>query len=300
MQVLVWIVIILVVIFLIWLLKRWIKRLIFIIILLVLAFFIYGIFSPSWAAKLWYNVRTFPNRVTSWISSGKEFLDYDTYKSKVSSIWDEIWDKIWDTISWVTDEIGEIDLSDNVDIDVDSVENKWIEENKNVENVEKDDKSQSAQTIKSFPTHIKFVEISGSNLKTGIESGWVLTWYSKSDLLWVINKYIENNLDDDTDILVTVEYEDDSSDPQKIILQTQKKSTLEIKSDTVSSDLLNKIFDEVYSNEPESDEVSLDEDIVEDSNNQVKNTAQPVKKATSTSLTQKEKEEAEEIFWILF
>jgi hypothetical protein len=30
-------------------------------------------------------------------------------------------------------------------------------------------------------------------------------------------------LDDDTDILVTVEYEDDSSDPQKIILQTQKK-----------------------------------------------------------------------------
>jgi hypothetical protein len=96
--------------------------------------------------------------------------------------------------------------------------------------------------------------------------------------------------------LVTVEYEDDSSDPQKIILQTQKKSTLEIKSDTVSSDLLNKIFDEVYSNEPESDEVSLDEDIVEDSNNQVKNTAQPVKKATSTSLTQKEKEEAEEIF----
>ena len=49
-----------------------------------------------------------------------------------------------------------------------------------------------------------------------------------------------------------------------------------------------------------SDEVSLDEDVVEDSNNQVKDTAQPVKKTTSTKLTQKEQEEAEEIFWILF
>ena len=246
MQVLVWIVIILVVIFLIWLLKRWIKRLIFIVILLVLAFFIYGIFSPSWAAKLWYNVRTFPNRVTSWISSGKEFLDYDTYKSKVSSIWDEIgdkiWDKIWDTISWVTDEIGEINLRDNVDIDINSVENKWIEENKNVENIEKLGKSQSAQTIKSFPTHIKFVEIPGLNWETGIESGWVLTWYSKSDLLWVINKYIENNLDDNTDILVTVEYEDDFSDPQKIILQTQQKSTVNVEQTQSSNSLVDDLF----------------------------------------------------------
>ncbi len=169
-------------------------------------------------------------------------MDYDTYKSKVSSIWDEIWDKIWDTISWVTDEIGEIDLSDNVDIDVDSVENKWIEENKNVENIEKDDKSQSAQTIKSFPTHIKFVEIPGSNLKTGIGSGWVLTWYSKSDLLWVINKYIENNLDDNTDILVTVEYEDEFSDPQKIILQTQPKSVVNMEQTQSSNSLVDDLF----------------------------------------------------------
>ena len=245
MQVVVWIVLILVVIFLIWLLKRWIKRLIFIIILLVLAFFIYGIFSPSWAAKLWYNIRTFPNRVTSWISSSKEFLDYDSYTSKISSIWDDISDKIWDKIGWVTDEIGEIgeiELGDKTDIDVVSVENKWIEDNKSVENVKKDDKSQTAQTIKSFPTHIKFVEIPGLNWESNIESGWVLTWYSKSDLLWVINKYIENNLDDDTDILVTVEYEDDTSDPQKIILQTQPRSSVNVGQEQSSNSLVNDLF----------------------------------------------------------
>jgi hypothetical protein len=37
----------------------------------------------------------------------------------------------------------------------------------------------------------------------------------------IINKYIEKNLDDDTDILVTVEYDDETKNPQKIILQTQ-------------------------------------------------------------------------------
>jgi hypothetical protein len=31
-------------------------------------------------------------------------------------------------------------------------------------------------------------------------------------------------LDDDTDIIVTIEYEDDEFDPEKIILQTQSKS----------------------------------------------------------------------------
>jgi predicted PurR-regulated permease PerM len=86
MQVVVWIVIILLALLLIWLLRKWIKRLIFILILLVLAFFIYGIFNSSGASRLWYNVRTFPQRVTSWISDKKEFLDYDSYKLNLSDV----------------------------------------------------------------------------------------------------------------------------------------------------------------------------------------------------------------------
>ena len=57
---------------------------------MVLAFFIYGIFNPSWASRLWYNVRTFPQRVTSWISDKKEFLDYDSYKLNLSNVWAKI------------------------------------------------------------------------------------------------------------------------------------------------------------------------------------------------------------------
>jgi hypothetical protein len=35
---------------------------------------------------------------------------------------------------------------------------------------------------------------------------------------------VEKNLNDDTDILVTVEYTKDVSNPDKIILETQEKS----------------------------------------------------------------------------
>jgi hypothetical protein len=47
---------------------------------------------------------------------------------------------------------------------------------------------------------------------------------------------------------VTVEYEDDSSDPQKIILQTQSKDSLDTSLNVYdvssSNSLLNKLFDE--------------------------------------------------------
>ena len=244
--------------------------------------------------------------MASWMWSTKEYLDYNTYKSKISSIWDSIWDtvdSIWDKIDLGEDpDIEDLNFDDWLDSDVKSYDydEEDIEKVKESDEKDKSDK----QTIKSFPKSVRFIEIpkldNQSKYENSSDKSWPLTWYSKSDLIWVINKYIEKNLDDNTDILVTVEYEDDSSDPQKIILQTQKKSAWEKKSDIVSSDLLNKIFDEVYSEGTESDEVSLDEYVVEDSDNNVKNTVQPVKKATSTKLTQKEQEEAEEIFWMLF
>jgi hypothetical protein len=106
--------------------------------------------------------------------------------------------------------------------------------------------------------------------------------------------------------LVTVEYEDDSSDPQKIILQTQKKPIWEKHSATVSWDLLDKIFSEVHwedadNNEIDVDEIEKNEDVViEDSNNQVNNVDKSVKETISTKLTKEEQEEAEEILNLLF
>jgi hypothetical protein len=51
-----------------------------------------------------------------------------------------------------------------------------------------------------------------------------VTWYSKSGILRIITKYIEDNLDDNTDILVNVEYDSETKDTQKITLQTQQKT----------------------------------------------------------------------------
>ena len=130
-----------------------------VLVLLALAFFIYGIFNPSWAARLWYNVRTFPSRMASRMWSGKEFLDYNTYKAKISSIWDEIGDKIWDKIGLDEDildvdlnigEKDEVDEGKNVDFDVDKSENN---------DERQDNDSDEKQVIKSFPKSINFVGV---------------------------------------------------------------------------------------------------------------------------------------------
>ena len=181
------------------------------------------------------------------MSPDLEFLDYDNYKIDISSIWDKIWDKIG-----LGD--GEIDLSlgDGDDFEIgeksDEESEIYVEEN-----TEKDEDSQSIekQIIKSFPKSMKFFELpklKESNKQENLipedktEGVWELKWYSKADLIWVINKYIEKNLDDDTDILVTVEYEDDSADPQKIILQTQQRTDWDNYSMVVSWDLLDDLF----------------------------------------------------------
>ena len=237
--------------------------------------------------------------MAGWMWSTKEYLDYNTYKSKISSIWDGIWntvDSIWDKIDLGgNSDIGGLDFDGWLASDV-----KTYDNDENTEQVKRSENSKN-QTIKSFPKSVRFVDF--SQLEGGNKSGnyWLLTWYSKSDLIWVINKYIEKNLDDDTDILVTVEYEDDSSNPQKIILQTQKKSTGEKHLVGDTSDLFNEIFDGTKWEDSGDIEDYLDKDIVSDnSNNQIKDNIQSVKKTTSTKLTQKEQEEAEEILNILF
>lgn len=179
--------------------------------------------------------------MSGWMWSTKEFLDYDSYKSKISSIWDSIWDKV--------ESLGDgiENLGDKIDIDVEFEDGKKdTEQNSEKVDEEKTQESVWKQIIKSFPKPVKFTEF--PEVKEKSEQGnkseniWNLTWYSKSDLLWVINKYIERNLDDDTEILVTVEYEDDSTDPQKIILQTQPISSLEEYQVSSSDSLLDDLF----------------------------------------------------------
>jgi hypothetical protein len=79
-------------------------------------------------------------------------------------------------------------------------------------------------------------------------------------------------LDDDTDILVTVEY-DEISGPQKIILETQQN-----KQHSVSKSMNSSI-----------ETTSIEND-----------NFQYVQKNTSSKLTNKEKKEAEEIYSMLF
>ena len=241
--------------------------------------------------------------MASWMSTGSEFLDYDNYKSKISSIWDKIWDKI----GLGGDDTDETKLDEKVDIDVKTIEEEEKIEEKNTENVEKtEDIPSDDQVIKSFPKSIDFVEI--PELKTEnkeekrSENSWNLTWYSKSDLLWVINKYIEKNLDDDTDILVTVEYEDDSANPQRIILQTQQKGIWEKHSVAVSWDLLDTLFGENETGDKVENIniVSSGSITNEKLDNQKEIKTQSVQKVKSTWLTQKDRKEAEEISSILF
>ena len=181
--------------------------------------------------------------MSGWMSNSSEFLDYDSYKLKISSIWEKIWDKIES-------------IDDNIDNLWEDIDIKVENEEKNLENDSKNNLGNSdetnvsqvewRQTIKSFPKFEKPAKVPELKIKDKqeiISEDWALTWYSKSDLIWVINKYIEKNLDDDTDILVTVEYEDDSGDPQKIILQTQPSNLSELYKSSSSESLINDLFE---------------------------------------------------------
>lgn len=161
-----------------------------------------------------------------WMWSGEELLDYDHYKSKISAIWDEIWEKINLDV-----DIPDIEITDDENVDEDNIEtDEKIDENSE-EKGEETTEIKHWQTIKSFPNSTKLIDLPQIKEDVEVENKTeeksenyeAMTWYSKSDLIWIINTYLEKNLDDDTDILVTVEYQDDNANPDKIILQTQPR-----------------------------------------------------------------------------
>lgn len=294
MQVVARIVIILVAILLIWLLRKWIKRLVFIIILLALAFFIYGIFNPSGASRLWYNVRTFPQRIYSWISD-KAFINYDAYRLDISSVW-----AVWEEENNETD----IDRVRNVtsssrDASTRVTPNKkWNKENS------------WDNTIQSF-ANLEPTITGLSWLKNPIlDKNEIVTWYSKTDVLGIIGKYIESNLDDDTDILVTVEYEDDYNNPNKIVLQTQRKTGWKFHFVSIPRLSVKKVLSWLRNSKSKTVKVvtweteKLGEDIEKSQEkrtdfveNEEKNS---ITNKTYNWLTQSEIRETEEIFSILF
>ena len=207
------------------------------------------------------------------MSSSKEFLDYDSYKLNLPSI---------------KDVDLNVDLGKDSDIEVENDLDKTdkVEENNKSEDIEivdtKEEKSDNDwKTIRSFAgnTSLDFVKMKPLDVKWLIQQSWdVLTWYSKSDLLWIINWYLESNLDDDTDILVTVEYEDENN-PQKIILQTQSR-------------------DENEQSHSAAGVIEIEKkEINQQTKTQVTNAQQ---NKSSNKLTQQEIKEAEEIFSILF
>lgn len=276
---------------------------------MVLAFFIYGIFNPSGASRLWYNVRTFPQRVTSWISDKKEFLDYDSYKLNLSDVWAKIkWNE--ETTSVRNPNVKEEE--ENVQKSDDKIENKTEEK-------------VDEKTIQSFSGLApQFVEVHQPSNKP-VSNDTI--WYSKTDLVWIIGKYVEKNLNDDTDILVTVEYTKDVSNPNKIILETQEKSDDNCSSAYKSRSWLKSLFGwlrrsktetvkvvswsgkktEVKETkfEDEADWVVDDNPVViewqpEKVENPVLNDTSATTQTTSIGLTQSEIREAEQIFGILF
>ena len=122
-----------------------------------------------------------------------------------------------------------------------------------------------------------------------------LTWYSKTDLLKIVSNYVEEKLDENVDILVTIQYEDD--EPQKIILQPQEspKNVLPSNSwlNTWNQSIEKKQGTKLMDEDNESKTRTL-----ESGTSETSNTANYTK--TKNSLTQKEITEAEDIFSVLF
>lgn len=295
------IVIVVIALFLVWLLRKWLKRLIFIVIILVIAFFIYGLFSPSWAAKLWYNVRTFPDRVVSRFSD-QTFLDYDNYKLKFS-----------DDDSKDTRKSGKkvIDKSDENDVEAeDEVIVEKIEKTEKKEELVRDESEEdlSAQAF-SDTSSIRFSDI--LNSKSNDDLGEAM--YSQKEVWGVITQYVEENLDDDNEILVTVTYDEKSKSPEKIVLQPQKEhSSAKIKN---SENLIEKVSaqkiksfqikaikkDRVINVIPsEAQEGKSDEKEHIESTSQKWATTTTSNQAVSNWLSQADINEAEYILWALF
>ena len=213
-------------------------------------------------------------------------MDYDGYKLNISDVWAKI-----------SSENNSETVRDSGNESVDN----------NVQNESKE-KKVSDDTWKDYSWGSKF----SNNDSEKKESTNIIPWYSKDDLLGIVTKYVENNLDDDTDILVTIEYEDDVTNPDKIILRTQTKAENDLHFVSIPRLSIKNVFNWLQKAKTQMitvvswniDEVKLEGVKVEESKivTEKKNVNPSVSsnKVTPNWLSQNDVREAEELFWILF
>ena len=219
-------------------------------------------------------------------------MDYDGYKLNIPDVWAKI-------------------SSENNSETVRGSGNESVDNN--VQNESKEKKVSDDDTWKDYSWGSKFSNNDFSNNDSEKkESTNVIPWYSKDDLLGIVTKYVENNLDDDTDILVTIEYEDDVTNPDKIILRTQTKAENDLHFVSIPRLSIKNVFNWLQKAKTQMitvvswniDEVKLEGVKVEESKivTEKKNVNPSVSsnKVTPNWLSQNDVREAEELFWILF
>ena len=217
-------------------------------------------------------------------------MDYDSYKLN-----------IWSSSS-KEEKAGDVDDADaddtygktpDIESDVDAQDSnaEIKQESEDREESNKWEKIKLLPDVKSEKL-IKFLE-SMNNNEIIVDSP--LTWYSKTDLLKIVSNYVEGNLNKNTDILVTIQYEDD--EPQKIILQPQETSKKSLLSNSESDS-----FTWNQSAENHQSTTTMNDSEPKNSNTLKKNTEWMFNstKSTKTTLTQKEIAEAEDIFSTIF
>lgn len=227
MQIAIRIAIILIALLLVRLIRKRIKRLIFILILLLIAFWIYWIFNPSGAARLRYNLKTLPQRINS-IVSNQSFLDYDKYKASIKDKANITISNIWDTIDNTIDNIKNPIVEFSKDNEFDSTTNDSTEKERsdtNSKEFEETKTNTTSKTFSIFPTFKNKNTSSTANItsSTNKPQNTNKPENSTSNVLNTINDYIDKNLTGNNQILVTVEYSEWESKPQKIIMETIKQ-----------------------------------------------------------------------------
>ena len=104
--------IIFIVLLIIFLFRKFLRRLIFVIILLAIAFFIYGLFSPLGASRLWYNIKNFPHRLSAsfgWAT----YVSYDDFRMNFTSSLPSISSSDEDVPSSISSDISSNQTSSN-------------------------------------------------------------------------------------------------------------------------------------------------------------------------------------------
>lgn len=242
-----------------------------------------------------------PDRVVSWFSN-QTFVDYESYKW-LKDVDLSVWDKIDLDL-----EVEESNESDKVKKEETSKKSKKQEKKQEKLEEKSDSKSnekveEGEQVANSFISPFSKIDFATSALSWKEQSPSVneSNQVSDEEIMKALEEYLWKNLDEDTDILVTVEYPDGGERPEKIILQTQDKTHSSAVKRVVRKSwfLMSRwvrIIDE------ENEDAGIDSWEIVEIPAQVKEvptniSVTPTK--TYNGLTQKEVRETEELFSIL-